>query len=201
MIHIAAEWENEDAMALVAFDGLVVTRRLGGGQILDFIGKEASSLVLQPDASGRIAIEYAANDTIKELLKAKAIVTEESIEGEQSIGIRAERCFFFQKSPWQLRKDEVINMVIPEENYVNFQRVWKKLSGRVGRSTLLSWSLRRRWGVASPLMSSAAHGGVVLAAAARYRWRTWYKVPMSLSRRSIGTRGNSTRQWRPSIES
>ncbi|EEQ98649.1 serine-threonine protein kinase, putative [Perkinsus marinus ATCC 50983] len=113
VIHIAAEWENEDAMALVAFDGLVVTRRLGGGQILDFIGKEASSLVLQPDASGRIAIEYAANDTIKELLKAKAIVTEESIEEEPVATTKGRKSL--EETEWQSWEVDPAQLVIEEK--------------------------------------------------------------------------------------
>ncbi|KAF4725842.1 protein kinase kinase kinase, partial [Perkinsus olseni] len=64
VVHIAAEWENEEALGL----------------ILDYVGKEASALVLLPDATERLAIEYAANDDIKALLKEKAVTTDGSTE-------------------------------------------------------------------------------------------------------------------------
>ncbi|KAF4674347.1 protein kinase kinase kinase [Perkinsus chesapeaki] len=63
VIHVAAEWENEEPMRL----------------ILEYVGKKAGALVLQPDNSGRLAVEYAANENIKTMLKEK---TKEVAAGE-----------------------------------------------------------------------------------------------------------------------
>ncbi|KAF4692051.1 protein kinase kinase kinase [Perkinsus olseni] len=97
VVHIAAEWENEEALGL----------------ILDYVGKEASALVLLPDATERLAIEYAANDDIKALLKEKAVTTDGSTEECPSAAAQEQKNS--EESEWQSWEVDPSQLVIEEK--------------------------------------------------------------------------------------